>query len=78
MASEEINVKTVCEEPLVVIPHGLGYFNKDAVAELNKVLHEAGSRKSLEVVSASAPIVNLSALNILAHLWRLTYIGLHE
>ena len=50
MASEEIDYKTVCEEPLIVIPYGLGYFTKDAVAELNKGILKAGSLCTLQVL----------------------------
>ena len=51
MASGTIDYTTVCEEPVIVIPFGLGYFVKDAIAELNTVLQRAGSARTLEVPS---------------------------
>lgn len=49
VASAEIDYKTVCQEPLFVIPYGLGYFAKDAVAQLNEVLRMTGFPDTLEV-----------------------------
>jgi hypothetical protein len=51
VASGTIDYKTVCKEPVLVIPYGLGYFARDAIAELNTVLQRAGSKRTLEVPS---------------------------
>ena len=54
VASEEIDFKTVRQEPHLVIPYGLGCFATDAIAEPNKVLQHARSLTPFEVLQHSA------------------------
>ncbi len=57
-SGEGIGYRTVCEEPLFVIPHGLGYFNKDALTELNKLLRQTGALQDVQVINhPSMPIL---------------------
>ncbi len=51
VASEDIDKKTVRREPLMVIPYGLGYFARDALAALNQILQDSNFKQSIQVLS---------------------------